>query len=129
MLIMKSIHNIYLMCNHLGWYCFFANNVRVYSFIKTVIMRKPDKNAKDTSQAKSRLHTPQTAQTTTPVNLKSGDKLRENPANDEETIEQDPRKTSGGSGGKSPLSREHDGGRNQITNEDDQKDIVNPTGG
>ena len=67
------------------------------------------------------------SQTTTPVNLKSGDKLRENPSNDEETIAQNPRKVETEKTEQSPLTRKPDDERNQITNEDDQKDIVNPT--
>jgi len=69
------------------------------------------------------------AQTTSPVNLRSGDKLSENPANDEETITQNPRKSDEEKTEQSPLSRKHDDERNQVTNEDDQKDIVNPTEG
>ena len=67
--------------------------------------------------------------TTTPVNQRSGDKLRENPSNDEETIAQDSRKLESEKTQQSPLSRKHDDERNQVTNEDDQKDIVNPTEG
>jgi len=70
----------------------------------------------------------QSSETTTPVNLKSGDKLRENPSNDEETISQGSRKWSDERTEQSPISRQHDGGRNQVTNEDDQQEIVNPTG-
>ncbi len=68
-------------------------------------------------------------QTTSPVNLRSGDKLRENPANDEETLTQNSRKFEAEKTEQSPLSRKHDDERNQVTNEDDQKDIVNPTEG
>jgi len=67
--------------------------------------------------------------TTSPANLRSGDKLRENPANDEETIAQSPRKFEAEKTEQSPLSRKHDDESNQVTNEDDQKDIVNPTEG
>jgi hypothetical protein len=65
----------------------------------------------------------------TPVNLKSGDKLRENPANDEETISQNPKKSEELPSEHSSLPRQHEEDRNQVTNEDDQKDIVNPTEG
>ena len=89
-------------------------------------MRKSNKNKKNEKQQESRLHTPQA---TSPVNLRSGDKLRENPSNDEETISQDPRKTGTEGSSQSPLSREHDGGRSPVTNEDNQKEVVNPSGG
>ena len=91
-----------------------------------------NKNKKDTEskERSGRLHQPQSASdTTTPVNLRSGDKLRENPSNDEETIEQNPRKGETRKTDQSPLLKEHDGGRNQVTNEDDQKEVVNPSGG
>ncbi len=84
--------------------------------------KKPHGQTKDHS-------TNMQGQPTTPVNLKSGDKLRENPSNDEETIAQNSRKTGDQQTEQTPLSREHDGGRNQVTNEDEQKEIVNPTGG
>ena len=81
--------------------------------------QQTEKDPKNEGQAKS----------PTPVNLRSGDKLRENPSNDEETIAQDPRKLESEKTQQSPLSRKHDDERNQVTNEDDQKDIVNPTEG
>ena len=90
-----------------------------------------NKNKKDAGRKEQsgRLHQPQFDSTQSQVNLRSGDKLRENPSNDEETIEQDPRKGESSRTGQSPLSKEHDGGRNQVTNKDDQKEVVNPTGG
>ena len=81
------------------------------------------KNKSGNTTDKSRLHIPQE----TPVNHRSGDKLRENPANDEETISQDPRKHTDDSNAQSPLTREHDGDRGRVTNADDQTDVVNPT--
>jgi len=71
----------------------------------------------------------QTSQTTSPVNLRSGDKLRENPANDEETISQNSKKSDEQQTQQSSLTREHHEERNQVTNEDEQKEIVNPTEG
>src|SRR5690242_21730384 len=69
------------------------------------------------------------AQTTTPANLRSGDKLRENPSNDEATISQNPRQSDTQRTEQSPLSKHHDGDRNQVTNEDEQQKAVNPSGG
>jgi len=86
-------------------------------------MDTTDKNKSQQKQPKEQ------AQTTSPANIRSGDKLRENPANDEETIAQNPRKLEAENTEQSPLSRKHDDERNQVTNEDDQKDIVNPTEG
>ena len=63
------------------------------------------------------------------ANLRSGDKLRENPSNDEETIAQQPRGSEEKQREQSPLSKEQDGDRNQITNEQDQQEVVNPSGG
>jgi len=83
----------------------------------------------DSGKKKTNEQDPKNGQTTTPVNLRSGDKLRENPINDEETIAQDPRKFETEKTEQSPLTRAHDDERNQVTNEDDQKDIVNPTEG
>ncbi len=71
----------------------------------------------------------QTSQTPSPVNLRSGDKLRENPANDEETISQNSKKSDEQQTQQSPLTREHHEERNQVTNEDEQQEIVNPTEG
>jgi hypothetical protein len=85
-------------------------------------MENTDKNKPAQNEQKK-----EQAQTTSPVNLKSGDKLRENPSNDEETIAQNPRKFESEKTEQSHLSRKHDDERNQVTNEDDQKDIVNPT--
>jgi hypothetical protein len=64
---------------------------------------------------------------TSPVNLRSGDKLRENPSNEEEIIEQHPRQSEEQETEQSSLSREHDGERIQITNEQDQQEVVNPS--
>ena len=50
---------------------------------------------------------------TSPVNLRSGDKLRENPSNDEETIEQNSKKVDTEKTEQSPLSRKHDDERNR----------------
>jgi len=66
---------------------------------------------------------------TSPVNLRSGDKLRENPANDEETISQNSKKSDEQQTQQSSLTREHHEERNQVTNEDEQQEIVNPTEG
>ena len=88
-------------------------------------MENIDKNKADKKNPKNEGQ----AKTTSPVNQRSGDKLRENPLNDEETISQDPRKLESEKTQQSPLSRKHDDERNQVTNEDDQKDIVNPTEG
>ena len=71
----------------------------------------------------------QSTQTTSPVNLRSGDKLRENPSNDEETIAQNPKKTDEQQTQQSPLTREPHEERNQVTNEDEQQEVVNPTSG
>ena len=84
-------------------------------------MNNTNKNKPNEKEEKSK----DQAQTTSPVNLRSGDKLRENPSNDEETIAQTPRKEESE---KTPIPRKEDE-RNQVTNEDDQKDIVNPTEG
>jgi|ERR1700730_8585355 len=89
-------------------------------------MGNTNKSKKNEKQQQNKLHTPQS---TTPVNHRSGDKLRENPSDDEETIAQNPQKSGNQESTQSPLSREHDGGRTQVTNEDDQKEVVNPSGG
>ena len=89
-------------------------------------MKKNNKNKKTEKQTERRLHHPQAA---TPVNLRSGDKLRENPSNEEKTISQDPHKSGTERNSQSPLFREHDERRNQVTNEDDQKEVVNTSGG
>ena len=67
-------------------------------------------------------------QITSPVQQRSGDKLRENPNNDEETIPQDSRKSDSQQPEQSPPLRRHEPEQKQVTNEDDQKEIVNPTG-
>ena len=87
-----------------------------------------NKNKKNKSQQQD-AHANPGAQTTTPVNLRSGDKLRENPSNDEETIAQNPRQTDAQSTEQSRLSKEHVRDRNQVTNEDEQQEVVNPSGG
>ena len=74
----------------------------------------------------TRTHQPQA---TTPANIKSGDKLRENPANDEETISQKPKEHYGDRNAQSQLSREHEKGTNQVTNQEEQKEVTNPEGG
>jgi hypothetical protein len=61
----------------------------------------------------------------TPVNLKSGDKLRENPSNDEETIAQHPRKGNPQQSVQSPAFIQLEGEQKQVTNEEDQQEIVN----
>jgi len=78
---------------------------------------------------KDQQHQTHTPQGSTPVNLRSGDKLRENPANDEETISQKPKEHYGDRNKQSDLSREHEKGTNQVTNEEEQKEVVNPEGG
>ena len=88
-------------------------------------MDNTNKNKQPQSEEKNKKESP----TTTPVNLRSGDKLRENPVNDEETIAQDPRKFETEKAEQSALTRKHNDERNQVTNEDDQKDVVNPTEG
>jgi hypothetical protein len=85
-----------------------------------------NKNKKRGSREDIGLRNNQAAQTTSPVNLKSGDRLRENPSNDEETIKQD---TIGNRSEQSPLSRKHEEDGRHVTNEDDQQEIVNPSGG
>jgi hypothetical protein len=92
-------------------------------------MANKNKKYEERKEQSERLHQPQSDSTRKPVNLRSGDKLKENPSNDEETIEQNPRKGESGRTAQSPLSKEHDGSRNQVTNEDDQKEIVNPKDG
>jgi hypothetical protein len=64
---------------------------------------------------------------TAPVSLKSGDKLRENPSNDEETIAQHPRKNNPQQSEQPPVSIQHGGEKMQVTNEEDQQEIVNQT--
>ena len=91
-------------------------------------MANKNKKGAGKKEQSGRLHQPQSDSTQSPVNLRSGDKLKENPSNDEETIEQNPRKGESDQTAQSPLSKEHDG-RNQVTNEDDQREVVNPTGG
>jgi len=92
-------------------------------------MSNPNKNKKEHQDQKKKKANPQSAQLTTPVNQRSGDRLRENPSNDEETIAQHPGKSGTDPMEQSPLPREHEAGRNQVTNEDDQKEIVNPGDG
>lgn len=60
-----------------------------------------------------------------PANLKSGDKLRENPSNDEETIAQHPRKGNPQQSGQSPVFIQLEGEQKQVTNEEDQQEIAN----
>jgi hypothetical protein len=109
----------------LYWYSFFVDKNEHIPTIKHLFMENTGKNKPTEKDQKNEGQT----ETTTPVNLRSGDKLRENPSNDEETIAQDPRKVESEKTQQSPLSRKHDDERNQVTNEDDQKDIVNPTEG
>ena len=67
-------------------------------------------------------------QITSPVQQRSGDKLRENPTNDQETIAQDPRKSDSQQPEQPIPLRRNEPEQQQVTNEDDQKEIVNPTG-
>ncbi len=85
-----------------------------------------NKNQSEKDQ-ENRLHNPQGK--TSPAAIKSGDKLRENPSNDEETISQQPEKHVGDRSSQSPITKEHDSGRSQVTNQGDQKQTVNDSGG
>ena len=89
-------------------------------------MNNPNKNKPG---EKDQLKNSPAPQATTPVNRKSGDKLRENPSNDEETISQTSRKSEEQQTEQSPLSRQHNDKKSQVTNEEDQKKIVNPMDG
>jgi len=103
--------------------------MNTYHLPKHRIMKKKNKKDKERVDHSTRLHQPQPSSSTTPVNRRSGDKLRENPSNDEETIEQNPRKAETLRTEQTPLSKQNDGGRNQVTNEDEQKEVINPEGG
>jgi hypothetical protein len=111
----------------LHWYCFLEDLIRIILQTQNKsIMNNPNKNK---SEQKEEMKQSPAPQTTTPVNRKSGDKLRENPSNDEETIAQTPRKSEAQQTEQSPLTRQHDDKRNQVTNEEDQEKIVNPMEG
>jgi hypothetical protein len=95
------------------------------SFKKNIMTNKNKKNKSREEDVRSSSG----AQTTTPVNLRSGDKLRENPSNDEETIAQNPRQTDRQSAEQSQLSRDHVNDMTEVTNEEEQQKVVNPSGG
>jgi hypothetical protein len=64
---------------------------------------------------------------TRPADTKDVDKLRENPHNDEKTIAQKPGMRSQNTvESDSTFARKDDDGRNQVTNEQEQNDVVNP---
>ena len=122
----KPTRNNNLMNAMTHWYRFFGTYCINYHSSKLKIMRNRNKKDKNQEQHVTRNTG---AQTTSPANLRSGDKLRENPSNDEETIAQQSRKSEEKQREQSPLSKQHDGDRNQITNQQNQQEVVNPSGG
>lgn len=68
-------------------------------------------------------------QQTKPASTGDVDKLRENPHNDEKTISQNPGQESKNKvDSDSTFARKDEGGRNQVTNEQEQNKVVNPGG-
>lgn len=65
---------------------------------------------------------------TRPAETQDVDKLRENPHNDEKTIAQKPgAKSQNTVDSDSTFARKDEEGRNQVTNEEEQNDVVNPS--